>query len=151
MQTSNKRGSFEFGLHSYSCLYCRWADALKLATGADKPTDDWYTVVQELEKNQKRSSRSFQNIGENLLDAKEPEKRNSTSRSPTRSSTLFDTVRTVMNTKSDSKNKTLPRNYNASKFSSENQSWGDRTTEVTNDEDTLKHVSCHNSPVINKS
>ena len=103
MQTSNKLGSLELGLHSYSCLYCSWADALKLAIGADKPTDDWYTVVQELEKNQKRTSRSFQNIGESFLDAKEPEKRNSTSKSPTRSSTLFDTVRTVIHTKSDSK------------------------------------------------
>ena len=91
-----------------------------MATTADKPKDEWYSLVQELELKQKRTSRNFPKLGDGMLDAR-TEKRNS-SKSPPRASTIFNTVTTAIQMKPDNKNKTLPRNYSASQFSSENQS-----------------------------
>jgi hypothetical protein len=91
-----------------------------MATTADKPKDEWYSLVQELERKQQRTSRNFPKLGDDLLDSR-TETRNS-SRSPSRVSTIFNTVTTAIHIKPESKNKTLPRNYSASRFSSENQS-----------------------------
>ena len=91
-----------------------------MATKADKPKDDWYAIVKELETKHQRTSRNFPKLGDGLVDAR-TEARNS-SRSPSRVSTIFNSVTTAIHVKPESKNKTLPRNYNASKFSSENES-----------------------------
>ena len=103
-------------------LSFRWASALKMATTADKPDDDWYSVVQELtEKEQdKRGSRSFQNLRPNFLKDKNDKDKRRSDKSPARKSSMFDQVEDSPKVASGNKTKTLPRNFSAKDFSLEN-------------------------------
>ena len=100
-------------------MSCSWASALKMATNADKPDENWYSVVQELkEKEQKRGSRSFQNLIPNLSNDKNNKEKRKSSKSPARTSSVFD-EKPPKDTKGN-KVKTLPRNFSAKDFSLHN-------------------------------
>ena len=100
-------------------MSCRWASALKMATNADKPDENWYSVVQELkEKDQKHGSRSFQNLRPTLSKDRNDKEKRKSSKSPARTSSVFDE-----NSPKDTlgnKVKTLPRNFSAKDFSLHN-------------------------------
>ena len=93
-----------------------------MATTADKPDDDWYSVVQELtEKEQdKRGSRSFQNLRPNFLKDKSDKDKRRSDKSPARKSSMFDQLEDSPKVASGNKTKTLPRNFSAKDFSLEN-------------------------------
>ena len=97
----------------------RWASALKMATNADKPDDNWYSVVQQLkEKDEKRGSRSFANLRANL--SKDDKEKRKSSKSPARKSSMFDKVESSPKNTPGNKVKTLPRNFSAKDFSLDN-------------------------------
>lgn len=92
-----------------------------MASNADKPPDDWYNNEHEIKTDNKRRSRGFKNIGPKLLeDRKNQVEKQLRDKSP-RKTSLANMVETVFHSKSDQPNKTLPRNFNASRCSSKNE------------------------------
>ena len=100
--------------------------ALKKATAADKPSIGFDDIIKQLEeKNREKNQRTsgsfgknyFEEFGANELDTtSEKEKRNS-SKSPGRKTSILDVTQRTLESNTNSKTKTLPRNFSASDFS----------------------------------